>query len=154
MWLNYQNRTLKSDSDKQSNLVKESVQYFGADLTWKTRGQASICFHHQKLGGGSCWSPDWTHSYLCHGQKPESAQPLQSHTNWVTTEAPYSHYTVYQTATTAWKQAVNTHPESTCSYRRASSDRWKVPPGWLRTWRLRRRGRGCGTLPECPGVCS
>lgn len=49
---------------------------------------------------------------------------------------------------------VNTHPEWTCSYRQASSGRWGAQPGWPRTWRLRRRGRGCGTWPECPGVCS
>lgn len=61
---------------------------------------------------------------------------------------------ITQSATKGWKQAVNTHPESTCSYRPASSGRWRVQPGWPRTWRLRRRGRGCGTLPECPGVCS
>lgn len=38
-----------------------------------------------------------------------------------------------------------------CSCRRASSDRWKVRRGWLRTWRPRRRETGCGTSPECLG---
>lgn len=44
-----------------------------------------------------------------------------------------------------------TYREWICSCRRASSDRWKAKPGSRKTWRPRRRGRGCGTLPECLG---
>lgn len=48
----------------------------------------------------------------------------------------------------------HTYPAWTCSYRRASSGRWRATPGWPRTWTPRRRGRGCGTWPECLGVRS